>query len=79
MEGLAVEDVGLGGPGDEGGEEDAGCEGETEDVWFERYGLHRGHCRRWGAQLYEWGFSGYDCSGDLLARRYLFPCAVSVK
>lgn len=54
--GSAVEDVGLDGPGEEGGEEDAGCEGEAEGVGVESYGLRLGHCRRWGAQLDEWGF-----------------------
>ena len=51
VDGLAVEDVGLDGPGEEGGEEDAGCEGETEGVGVEIYGLLLGHCRRWGAPI----------------------------
>ena len=50
VEGLAVEDVDLDCPGEEGGEEDAGYEGEAEDVKVERYGQLLCHCRRWEAQ-----------------------------
>ena len=32
VEGLAVEDVGLDSPGEDGEEEDAGREGEAEDI-----------------------------------------------
>ena len=36
LERLAVEDVGLDCPGEEGGDEDAGCEGEDENLGVER-------------------------------------------
>ena len=36
VERLAVEDVGLDCPGDEGGDKDANCEGEADDVGVER-------------------------------------------
>ena len=38
VERLAVEEVGLDCPGEEDGEEDAGYEGEAEDVKVEKYG-----------------------------------------
>ena len=40
-----MEDLDLDCPGEDGGEEDAGCEGDAEDIKVERCGQRLSHCR----------------------------------